>query len=258
MKKYMKQKIISNLYYNIVLFSLMSSSIHLLHDNLNTLSHPNLNVSLVKYQENNLDLDLFLSFIKSINRDEELFNNSDNITLDSHFIEGLALEKTMLNNCSGLNLEDSFRYSGMALAHELEDNLKTLAENFNIPYQILLTIGYQESGGNWNNNGVISSTDDYGLFQINQCNLSYIKEQLGYSKEEILNDELKNTEACLLLLSNIIKREDVTTLEDIFGMYNGWVNWQNKSQSVNYVNSCMEIMGAYFPSYEYRKVVTIK
>lgn len=144
-------------------------------------------------------------------------------------------------------------YSGMKLSNEYEDEIKKLADRYNIPYQIILTIGYRESAGNWNNNGVISATSDYGVFQINECNLDYIEENLGYSKEDVLNDPIKNAESCMFILKDIIKRDDVTTLEEIFGMYNGWVNWKNKEQSVSYSNACCEIMTEYFPEFEYIK-----
>ena len=145
---------------------------------------------------------------------------------------------------------DSEVYSGMALSNELEDEIKKLADTYNIPYQIVLTIGEQESGGVWNTNGIISSTNDYGLFQINVANLPYIETNLGFTKDEILNDPLKNTEACLFLLKDIMKREDVNTLDDIFGMYNGWINWQKKKMSVDYVQNCSKIMNEYFPDYQ--------
>lgn len=144
-------------------------------------------------------------------------------------------------------------YSGMNLSNEYEDEIKRLADIYNIPYQVVLTIGYRESAGNWNNNGIISTSNDYGVFQINECNLSYIEENLGYSKDEILNDPIKNAEACMFLLKDIIKRDDVTTVEEVFGMYNGWVGWETKPLAVTYSSKCCEIMNEYFPEFEYRK-----
>ena len=144
-------------------------------------------------------------------------------------------------------------YSGMKLSNEYEDEIKRLTSLYNIPYQIVLTIGYRESAGNWNNNGVISSTNDYGMFQINECNLAYIEEKLGFTKDEILNDPVKNAEVCIYLLKDIIKREDVTTVEEVFGMYNGWVGWENKPLAVNYSSACCEIINEYFPEFEYTK-----
>ncbi len=150
------------------------------------------------------------------------------------------------------------QYSGMNLSNEYEDDIKRLSEIYNIPYEVVLTIGYRESGGNWNNNGIISSTNDYGVFQINECNLKHIEQNLGYSKDEILNDPIKNAEACMFLLKDIIKRDDVTTVEEVFGMYNGWVGWETKPLAVTYSSKCCEIMNEYFPEFQYKKNQTTK
>lgn len=144
-------------------------------------------------------------------------------------------------------------YSGMRLSNELEDEIKRIAEIYNVPYQIVLAIGERESAGLWNNDGVISSTNDYGQFQINECNLKYIEENLGYSKEEILNDSIKNAEACIFLLRDIINRKEASNMEQVFGMYNGWIGWENKSMAVEYSESCCNIINSYFPDFEYDK-----
>lgn len=162
----------------------------------------------------------------------------------------LKMSDLYINNSVSLAICNSEDYSGMALSNELEDEIKRLSDDYGIPYQIVLTIGEQESGGVWNTNGIISSTNDYGLFQINVANLPYIETNLGFTKDEILNDPLKNTEACLFLLKDIMTREDVNTLDDIFGMYNGWINWKNKQISVDYVENCNKIINEYFSNFE--------
>jgi len=144
-------------------------------------------------------------------------------------------------------------YSGMNLSNTLEEEIKKISEIYGVPYQIVLTIGERESAGKWNNNGVISDTNDYGEFQINECNLSYIEENLGYKKEEILNDPIKNAEACIFLLRDIINREDINTVTEIFGMYNGWVGWENKPLAINYSVGCSQILNDYFPEFEYKE-----
>ena len=171
-------------------------------------------------------------------------------TLDSndHIFKSLIFDMKYYHQIDS-NYSDV--YSGMSLTHELEDSIKNLCLLYDIPYQIVLTIGERESGGNWNNNGIISRTDDYGIFQINECNLEYIEENLGYTKEEIMNNPLKNTEACLFLLSNIIDMDDVNSVRDIFGVYNGWVNWKDKAMAVDYADGCYEILNHYFPDFDY-------
>ena len=149
-------------------------------------------------------------------------------------------------------------YSGMKLSNEYEDEIRRLAKIYNIQYEIVLAIGYRESAGNWNNNGVISKSNDYGVFQINKCNLEYIEKNLGFTEDEVLNDPIKNAEACMFLLSDILKRDNVDTVEEVFGMYNGWVGWRNKPLAVKYSNACCEIINEYFPDFEFKKNEVIK
>ena len=158
------------------------------------------------------------------------------VNFDSFTNLNFDLSDCISNNYSSTITFSENNYSGMALSNELEDEIKRLSDDSGIPYQIVLTIGEQESGGTWNTNGVISATNDYGLFQINKANLSYINTKLGFTKDEILND--------------ITSRDDVDTLDDIFGMYNGWVNWKKKKMSVDYVQNCSKIMNEYFPDYQ--------
>lgn len=286
MKKTRKQKIISNIYFNTIFLSMIVTSIHMIHNDSYKSVYASSNISFVNDNDNNNNNEQDLSQPLSIDIDDimieplmieesipvlepvskyfpsediiisnpmenEVILISESVSKYLPSADFTAIEPIIIESDSVL--EDIPQYSGMALSHEFEDDLKKLAESYHIPYQILLTIGYRESGGNWNTNGVISSTNDYGQFQINECNLAYLEEKLGCTREEILNDPLKNAEACLYLLNDIIKREDVTTLEDIFGMYNGWVNWENKPLAVEYVDACMEIVDTYFPDFEYQK-----
>lgn len=144
-------------------------------------------------------------------------------------------------------------YSGMKLSHELEDRYSKIAEDYGIPKEIMLIIGDQESDGKWDNNGVISVTDDYGVFQINKFNHEEIFEEFGYTSDDLRYDPIKNAEAAAFLISRIMKHPKAESLDDIFGMYNGWTGWKDKEISINYVNGCNERLGCYFPEFEYQK-----
>lgn len=120
-----------------------------------------------------------------------------------------------------------------------------ISKKYNIPYDILETIIHQESGGCWNTNGVISPTNDYGLTQINECNLEKIYNELGYTKEEILYETPKAIDAQAYLIKEIIDLygyNDTINYKEVFGTYNGWIKWKNKEISVEYADSCMEIL----------------
>lgn len=154
--------------------------------------------------------------------------------------------------------EPETNYSGMELSNEYEDQIKEICEEYGVPFEIVLTIGYQESGGKWDNNGKISPTDDYGEFQINKCNHAHIKEKLGYTTDTLLNDPVKNAEAAILLISEIINMDDSLTTEEIFGIYNGWTNWREKDNAVKYADSCFNILCEYFSGFEYGSYKYVK
>ena len=144
--------------------------------------------------------------------------------------------------------------SGMALSKDFEDYIRSLcdeyASNYDLDadelFQSTLVIGDQESDGEWNCNGKISATNDYGEFQINISNHAAIKKYLGYTTEELLNDQEKNADAAVWIISNIMVDSHCNSTEDIYGMYNGWISWEQKDTSVEYVESCMERKKAYF------------
>ena len=140
---------------------------------------------------------------------------------------------------------------GMKLTREFENDITSIANEYGFDSPIMLVIGDQESDGKWNNNGLISDTKDYGVFQINEYNHPHIEDVFGYSSDDLRYDPIKNTHAAAYIISNIISRSDVNSLEDIFGMYNGWTNWRNIEGSVKYVNECMERLNKYFPNYSY-------
>ena len=150
-------------------------------------------------------------------------------------------------------------YSGMALDNEFEDYIRELCDEYASQYELdskklfesTLVIGDTESNGTWECNGKISSTNDYGEFQINISNHNTIRRELGFTSDELLNDREKNAEAAVWIISNIMTNDSCKTDEDIYGMYNGWTGWKNKDQSVVYVASCMERHENYFPEIKY-------
>ena len=109
-----------------------------------------------------------------------------------------------------------------------------------------MTVGYRESDGKWDNNGVISDTGDYGEFQINECNLEDAEKRFGYSKNDILNDKYKNADYFIDRVCNIMHMDSCKSLEDVFGINNGWVGWREKGLARDYSKGCMEIMENYF------------
>ena len=136
-------------------------------------------------------------------------------------------------------------YYDFPCSNELQDHIFNMDKKYNVPFDIIMTILHQESGGTWQSNGVISKTNDYGIAQINVCNHEYIYQNLGFTSDDILYNPYKAIEAQAFLLRDIINLYGYTDdidYENVFGTYNGWVNWENIQSSREYVESCMEIL----------------
>ena len=152
-------------------------------------------------------------------------------------------------------------YSGMKLSHEFEDFIKGLcleySEKYDIDYnklyKVMLTIGYRESAGEWNNNGVWSKTNDLGKYQINVCNLPTAKDVLGYTAKDLQFNKYKCATFAAYQICTIINNPKCQSEIDIYGMYNGWTSWRNKPSSVNYARGCIEIENEYFSELENSK-----
>lgn len=123
--------------------------------------------------------------------------------------------------------------------------IKQVAEEYQVPYRYLMTIADVESDGKFDNHGVISSSSDYGMMQINQVNIPSICEQLNTTQENILYDDKTNIKACATLLKDIIdlckQKYGTVTDEEVYGCYNGWFNWREKEISRNYVEKALNL-----------------
>lgn len=137
-------------------------------------------------------------------------------------------------------------YYAINATEQLQDYINMKAEEYSIPAEIAFAIIERESGGTWNTNGVISKTNDYGLSQINICNHDTIYDALGYTTDDLLYNEEKNIDAMFYLLQGIFNQygytKDNYSSENVFGTYNGWLNWRSINSSVNYANGCLQIL----------------
>lgn len=142
------------------------------------------------------------------------------------------------------------KYYDIPCSKELQDYFFELEEKWEIPANVAMTLVDRESDGQWSTNGVISPTNDYGLSQINIRNHAYIYRKLGYTSNDLLNDPYKNLDAMFLLLTSIFNQygytKDNYDLLEVAGAYNGWINWKNIDQSVEYANGCIDIYNTKF------------
>ena len=149
-------------------------------------------------------------------------------------------------------VEEIKEYSGMALSHEYEEYISEKAEEYNVPVEAVLCLGNIENGGKWECNGV-SSNGNYGQFQINVCNLKMIHNHFGWfetveeTKDALINDDEKNAEAAIWIMSLIIEKSNCKSSKDLSGTYNGGGDWKNIPHSVSYTYAFADNMNKYFP-----------
>lgn len=67
-------------------------------------------------------------------------------------------------------------FDSTGLSHDLQDYIYTLCQQNNVPYELIFGLMKVESGFNPN---AVSSTNDYGLCQINEINFGWLSEQYG-------------------------------------------------------------------------------
>lgn len=127
---------------------------------------------------------------------------------------------------------------------EYQQYMYEMAKKYDIPFNVFMTIVDNETNGLFNANGVISETNDYGFSQINECNHEIIEKELGYTPEDLLNDPYKNIEAAAFLIKRgylqFPQDYETRSVDNIFGVYNGWINWKEKEGAVIYAQKAME------------------
>ena len=81
-----------------------------------------------------------------------------------------------------LAVDSNFKLYNIGLGADYQRYAYTMAKKYGIPYETFIALMYVESGFNFNS---ISSTDDYGICQINACNYNYLNRNIGIT--DLLN-----------------------------------------------------------------------
>lgn len=111
-------------------------------------------------------------------------------------------------------------------------------EEYKVPYTLALAVIDQETGGTFNHD-LISSTSDYGLFQINKVHHDWLRDA---GCTNLLKPE-HNIIAGLMILSNAISRTN--SLEEALVMYNMGSGASKGISSTPYSRAVIEKMKGY-------------
>lgn len=137
-----------------------------------------------------------------------------------------------------------------AMDEDLQEFVYCLSYGYNIDFPFVMAVIQQESGFN---PSVISSTDDYGLMQINEINHQWLKESLGI--DDFL-DPYQNTRAGLFILRQLFEKyEDPQKVLMAYNMgeYGASLLWEQGVTSSRYSEAIMKAADDFSMQIEKRK-----
>jgi len=140
------------------------------------------------------------------------FKEADKIIDVGTAIPTVSRESAYRVDGSALVAPAGFRYYNINLSNELQVYAYNMATRYGVPYELFLAMMYVESGFQPHK---ISSTNDYGMCQINISNHSYLTRQLGVTN---FLDPYQNIQAGAFFLARYFKSwgatvSDQATLE---------------------------------------------
>jgi len=191
--------------------------------------HIDANVDLAN-EITRLESDLEQKNLESMNNEDKMVMNSvSNLDVSSEVID---IENTEKNNLLYL-------YNQPLLSTDLNIYMYQMSKKYHVPYQSLISIAHVESDGNFNNHGKTGCSGDQGVMQINPANYPVLLEKLGYTPDQIQNDDQVNIECAAFLLQDMynrnVKRNGSINMEELYREYNGGVNFKNIPATEEYL-----------------------
>ncbi len=119
---------------------------------------------------------------------EALYERKMDKLLTIPVVEEEIVAEVLQTSATIIPPENSYHYYNIPLSQELQEYTQELCLEMGVHYPLVLSIMAQES---YYTAEAISTTEDYGLMQINLCNHAWLEEELGItdwldSKQNIL------------------------------------------------------------------------
>ena len=134
-------------------------------------------------------------------------------------------------------------YYDVPLSHELQDYIFALCEKKNVPSRLVIAMIETESSFR---SDVISSTDDYGLMQINACNHEWMSKKYGVTD---FLDPYQNVLCGISYIAGHLKNCDgnieMALMSYNMGGYGASLLWEQGVYSTAYSRKIVERMGKY-------------
>lgn len=134
-------------------------------------------------------------------------------------------------------------YFDIPLSHSLQDFIYEICTDEGVPVTLVLAMIETESGFNPE---IISSTNDYGLLQINKVNHEWLKKQ--YRTADMLNP-YQNVFCGIKIIGTFVKKynNDLNKALMAYNMgdYGAKKAWQNGIKSTRYSEKILGLMNKY-------------
>ena len=119
---------------------------------------------------------------------------------------------------------------------EYDDIIAEVAEKYGVSAALIKAIIKTESNFNPN---LTSRTNDYGLMQINACNVSWLQDELGVTD---LFDPVQNIESGVYILSGFLKRYSLADALMAYNCGEGGAKrlWEQGVHSTNYTRKVLK------------------
>ena len=139
--------------------------------------------------------------------------------------------------------EPPVQYYDVPLSEDLQDYIRTLCEENDVPMSLIIAMIEVESSFRSN---VISGTSDYGLMQINKINHEWLKNELGVTD---FLDPYQNILCGVYILSGHLEKTDGDIAKALMryncGATGAWRLWQKGIYSTEYTRKVMSAYEAY-------------
>ncbi|MDE5586753.1 MAG: lytic transglycosylase domain-containing protein [Bacilli bacterium] len=154
-------------------------------------------------------------------------------------LENQALEVTKMDTIE--------LYDQPLIPIDLNIYMYEMAEKYGIPYISLMTIAHVESDGKFDNHAKVGCSGDEGFMQINPANYPVLFEKLGFTPDQIKNDDKVNIECAAFILQDICERNKTRNgplnTDEMYREYNGGGNFRQIPATLDYlskINSSIE------------------
>lgn len=129
---------------------------------------------------------------------------------------------------------------------EYDEIIAEIAERYSVSAALIKAVIETESGFN---PLLVSSTEDYGLMQINICNASWLREQLGITD---LFDPAQNIESGVYILSGYLKRYSLVDALMAYNCGEGGAKrlWRQGVHSTRYTQKVLNNLNKFGGLYE--------